>query len=185
MKKEDLIKIGIEDDELQKQLMILHGKDIEAHKTQIAETQSQIETVQGQLAEANTTIEGFKELDVDGIKAKADEYKQAFEQAQQQAAEQINQLKFDHALVGALGEAKAKNPKAVKALLNHNDLKLAEDGSIIGLKDQLEAIKSENDYLFESDQPTPKVVTGGQNKTVLSDAMVVSARKAAGLPVGE
>jgi hypothetical protein len=185
MKKEDLIGIGIEDEDLQKQLMILHGKDIEAHKTQLAEAQSQIEAVQGQLAEANTTIEGFKELDVDGIKAKADEYKKAFEQAKQESETQIQQLKFQHALEGALGEAKAKNPTAVKALLNIDLLKLAEDGKISGLGEQLTAIKSENDYLFESDQPAPKIVTGGQSKNVLSDAMVVSARKAAGLPVGE
>lgn len=183
MKREDLVKLGIEDEELQKQIMILHGKDIESHKTSLSEAQAQVEALQGQLTEANTTIESFKELDVDGIKARADEWKTQAEQAKNQAEEQINQLKFDHALEGALAAAKAKNPKAVQALLNLEDLKLSqEDGSIVGLEKQLEAIKSENDYLFETDEKVPEIVTGAQGKKVQFDSFEAALRKGAGLP---
>jgi hypothetical protein len=99
------------------------------------------------------------------------------------AQAEIVKLKFDHALEGALAEAKAKNPKAVKALLNFENLKLAEDGKIVDLEDQLKAIKTENDYLFESDQPVPRIVSAGQGKAKLSDSMVAAARQAAGLPI--
>jgi hypothetical protein len=51
------------------------------------------------------------------------------------------------------------------------------------LKEQLEKIQAESDYLFESDEPDPKIVTGGKNKNVLGDASVIAARQAAGLPV--
>jgi len=181
MKREDLKALELEDGVID-QIMKLHGQDIEAHKTQLTEAEKQAETLQGQLEEATKAIEGFKDLDVDGIKQAADEWKAKAEQAQAEAQSEIERLKFDHALEGALSGAKAKNPKAVKALLDMEALKF-NDGKIIGLEDQLKTIQEGNDYLFESDEPTPKVVTKGQGKTTLTDSAVMAARKAANLPV--
>jgi hypothetical protein len=179
MKRDDLKALELTDEAID-QVMKLHGQDIETHKTKAAEAEKQLETLQGQLEEANKAIEGFKELDVDGIKAAADEWKTKAEAAQKEAQAQIQQLKFDHTLEGALAEAKAKNPKAVKALIDMEGLKFNED-KIIGLDDQLKAIKEANDYLFESDQPTPKIVLGGQNKKTNMDSVTLAARRAAGL----
>ena len=184
MKREDLKAMELADEAID-EIMKLHGKSVEAHKAQLTEAEKQVETLQGQLEEANKAIEGFKELDVDGIKAAADDWKAKAEQAQKDAQAEITRLKFDHALEGALAEAKAKNPKAVKALLNFDNLKLAEDGRIVDLDEQLKVIKDENDYLFESDQPVPKIVSAGQGKPKLTDSMVIAARQAAGLPIEE
>lgn len=184
MKREDLKALELADEAID-EIMKLHGKSIEAHKAQLTEAEKQVQTMQGQLEEANKAIEGFKELDVDGIKAAADDWKAKAEQAQQEAQAEIVKLKFDHALDGALAEAKARNPKAVKALLNFENLKLAEDGKIVDLDDQLKAIKADNDYLFESDQPTPKIVLSGQGKAKITDSMVAAAKQAAGLPIEE
>jgi hypothetical protein len=92
-------------------------------------------------------------------------------------------LKFDHALDGALSGAKAKNPKAVKALLSSDALKYNEaDGSIVGLNEQLEKIKSENDYLFADAKEPPKIIAGGNNQSVVGDLQLEAMRKGAGLP---
>ena len=183
MKREDLINLGVAEDMVDK-IMTLHGADIEAHKTKLSTAQSELDGLKKQLTEAGETIEGFKKLDIEGVKKSADDWKAKAEQAEKDAQAQIQQLKFEHALDGALVGAKAKNAKAVKALLQTDALKLNEaDGSILGLKEQLEKIKSENDYLFESDTPTPKIVAGGNNKPVIIDSVVLAARKAAGLPV--
>lgn len=181
MKREDLKTLELSDEAIDA-VMKLHGQDIEAHKTQLTEAEKQAEALQGQLEEANKAIEGFKDLDVDGIKKAADEWKTKAEKAQEEAQTEIQKLKFDHALEGALSGAKAKNPKAVKALLDMDALKF-NDGKIIGLEDQLKTIQEEADYLFESDEPKPKIVTKGEGKSVLSDSMVIAARKAANLPV--
>ena len=181
MKREDLIKLGVAEDVVDK-IMAAHGKDIEDHKSKLATAQTELEGLKGQLKDAGEAIEGFKKLDIDGVKKSADEWKAKAEQAEKDAQAQIQALKFEHALDGALTGAKAKNAKAVKALLQADALKLNEDGSILGLKEQLEKIKSESDYLFESDVPTPKVVAGGNNKSVITDSVVLAARKAAGLP---
>jgi len=185
MKREDLIKLGVAEDVVDK-IMAAHGKDIEDHKSKLATAQTELDGLKTQLKDAGEAIEGFKKLDIDGVKKSADEWKAKAEQAEKDAQAQIQTLKFEHALDGALAGAKAKNAKAVKALLQADALKLNEaDGSILGLKEQLEKIKSEADYLFENDTPTPKVVAGGNSTTVTTDAFTAALRKGAGLPEGK
>jgi len=58
----------------------------------------------------------------------------------------ISSMRFDYALEKSLSGAKAKSVKAVRALLDTDSLKLTDDGTIEGLDDQLEAIKSENEF---------------------------------------
>lgn len=182
MNKEDLKKLGLTDEGVIDQIIVLHGKDIEGHKGKLTTAQAETEGLKSQLAEAGKTIDGFKGLDIEGVKKSADEWKAKAEQAAADSVTQMSALRFDHALDGALTGAKARNAKAVRALLQSDALKLQEDGSILGLSEQLTKIKSENDYLFESDTQTAKIVLGGNNHSVLSDSVVDAARKAAGLP---
>jgi predicted nucleic acid-binding Zn-ribbon protein len=160
LKREDLKKLGIDDGVID-QIMALHGQTVEKSKADLAALKTEADGLKNQLSEANSAIEGFKKLDIEGVRKQADEWKAKAEEAQRQAQEQISALKFDTALNGALASAKAKNPKAVQALIDRAALKYNEaDGSIIGLKEQLEKVKSEADYLFESDKPAPRFSEG-------------------------
>jgi hypothetical protein len=180
MKREELEKLGLEKEAIDS-IMALHGKDIEANKAKAAAIESERDGLKSQLDEAAKAIEGFKALDIEGVKKSADEWKAKAEQAQKDAEKQVYQVRYESALSDALKASKAKNVKAVRALLNEADLKLTDDG-LVGLKEQLEKVKPENDYLFESDAPTPKIVSGGGNKPIENqDAVVIAARKAAGL----
>lgn len=183
MKREDLKKLlgDQANDELVDKIMAEHGKGIEKFKTDLDAKQQELDGAKSQLSEANQQIESFKELKPEELKKAADDWKTKFEQGQTEATAQIERLKFDHALESALTGAKAKNPKAVRALLKEADLKLAEDGSIVGFAEQLEKVKSDNDYLFESDELSPTIVTGGTKSTINNDPVISAARKAAGL----
>ncbi|WP_290454748.1 phage scaffolding protein [Romboutsia ilealis] len=70
----------------------------------------------------------------------------------------INQMKFDHALEGALNNAKCKNSKALRALLDIDNVKLNE-GKLEGLEEQLNKLKESDSYLF--DLETTPANTGG------------------------
>lgn len=63
----------------------------------------------------------------------------------------IASIQFDYALEGALTGAKCKNNKALKALLNLDEVKY-QDGKLEGLDTQLEGLKKEASYLFEAEQ---------------------------------
>lgn len=70
----------------------------------------------------------------------------------------INQMQFDYALDGALTNAKSKNNKALKALLDMNSIKYQE-GKLEGLQEQIEALQKDASYLF--DLETAPANTGG------------------------
>src|SRR5690606_36166145 len=59
----------------------------------------------------------------------------------------VEKMQRDFAVEKALTTAKAKNPKAVKALLDMEKVKLDGD-KLLGLDDQLKAIKESDPYLF-------------------------------------
>jgi len=194
MNKADLEKIGLTSEALEKagltadvldKIIVAHGKDIESHKGKLSTAQTEIDSFKKQLEDANKQIEGFKGMDIETIKKTADDYKTKFEQAQADAAVQLTNLKFDHALQGALTGAKARNPIAVQALLKKDALKLNDDGTILGLKEQLETIQKDNDYLFESANPPPRIVTNTNNQPITGNAFVDAARRGAKLPLPE
>jgi hypothetical protein len=80
----------------------------------------------------------------------------------------LDQQSFDFALKDALSGAKAKNPKAVEALLNKDSIKLDGD-KLLGLDEQLKGIKESDSYLFDSEdqqqqQNSTKFTTGNHQR---------------------
>ena len=167
MKTEFLKSLNLSQEVIDK-IMAENGKDIAVEQKKaekvIQERDSyklKAESLETQVNDANTEIQKFKDRDIDGIKKAADDWKETAEKAKADADKQISQMKFDYALSAALTGAKAKNTKAVKALLDMDGLKFNDnDGKIVGLDEQLAQIKTDNDYLFESDEPAPEFVKG-------------------------
>ena len=152
MTREFLKQLGIEDKAVVDSIMDENGKDINSEKAKFGD----YDALKTQLSDANKKIEEFGKLDFDGVKAMADDYKAKFEQAQADSRKQLDELRFDHALDGALSGAKARNIKAVRALLETDKLKLNKDGTLTGLSEQLDKIRTENDYLFETENRREK-----------------------------
>ena len=65
----------------------------------------------------------------------------------EQLEKDFNSFKFNSALELKLLASGAKNPKALKGLIDESKLTF-EDGVLNGFDEQLEVIKTENDYLF-------------------------------------
>ena len=105
--------------------------------------------LQAQLSEANGKLEGYDP-----------EWKAKAQQMQQDADQQVEPIKFDYALKEALSEAKAKSPEKVAKLIERDAIKLV-NGKLVGLEEQLKALKESDGYLFEGDKPTPEIVKPG------------------------
>ena len=82
----------------------------------------------------------------------------------------INKMQFDYALDGALTGAKCKNIKALKALLDIENIKY-QDGKLEGLEDQLKTLKESDSYLFdiESNPGSKGFNPGGGNQTITKE----------------
>ena len=147
-------------------IMDENGRDIEAAKKHFAD----YDTIKQQLADANKTIEDFKNMDVDGIKKAADEWKAKFEQAERDHAAKLADMEFDSLLSGAVSTAKGKNAKAIRALLDVDALKASKNQSD-DIKAALEALKKDSGYLFEDDQTPPPYAPGpGKTQVINQDA---------------
>ena len=103
MKKEELVALGVSEEHADKVLTAW----TEALKDYIPKSEydtkvQELETVQQQLDTANQTIEGFK--DYDDVKAKVEDYKNKFEQSEQEKAE----IQSNYEFTGKLQEAAKK-----------------------------------------------------------------------------
>ena len=143
MTRDFLKNLGIEDKDTIDRIMSENGNDIENVKKNFTGVKEQLDA-------ANKQIEELGKLDYEGAKKLADDYKSKYEES----VRANEKMQFDYALDAALAAAKPRNAKAVKALINADQLKLS-DGKLVGLDEQIKAIKKENDFLFEADTPAP------------------------------
>lgn len=118
-------------------------------KSQLDERDQQLSTLQKQ-------AKGNEELQ-NAIEQLQEENKKVSEEYQQKLDKQA----FDFAIESALRDAKAKNIKAVKANLNIDGLKLSDD-KVIGLDEQLSALKESDSYLFEAENDSSPGLAGRQ-----------------------
>ncbi len=186
MKREDIEKLvkdsGIAEDKLKgivDSIMNENGKDIETEKAKTTAESEKVTKANDTIKNLQESIKKFDGVDVDGLKKSAKDWEDKYNK-------DISSMKLENALEMALVSGKAKNTKAVKALLNLDEIKLDGD-KLLGLDTQIEVLKKDNAFLFDEvkeDKPGVKVNTGADIKDddVDLDKFVASARKAAGLP---
>ena len=182
MKREDLKALGLEDAAIDS-IMKLHGSDIESHKTTINTLTTERDTFKTQAEEAGKQIKAFEGLDVEGVKKAASDWEAKAKQIEADSAAQVAKVKFDFGLDRELTQTYKVKPEyleAAKAYLKKDTIQY--DGEkFIGLKEQIEPLKTEKDFLFDDGKPQPRIISGGNNQSVQGDSMVDAMRKAAGL----
>ena len=109
-------------------------------KTEKAASDKLATDVQAQLTALKATDPEKLKTDLAAAQAEAENLKTKH-------AEELAKLRMDAALDSAIHAAKGRNPKAIKALINREGLKLKDDGTLEGL--DLEALKKSDAYLFE------------------------------------
>lgn len=148
-------------EELDKSISEQIGKDFVARAdfNTANEAKKQLEL---QLKERDKQLTSLKEVDAEGMQAKIVELEQANKEMEKQSKAAIAQLKLDHAVETALTGANVCKNKAVLPFLNMEAVKLSEDGSLTGLKEQLEKLKAAEDTKFLFKQETKPNMKGAQ-----------------------
>ena len=105
-----------------------------------------------QLDDATQKLEGFKGVNVEELQGKISALTDDL--ASQKAAfdKQLDDRDFDDMLNAAINGSKAKNVKAVRALLDLEAIKASKNRSA-AIEAALKKVKEENDYLFTSEEP--------------------------------
>ena len=117
-----------------------------------------------QLEEASKTYQKQLEdltknnADVEALNKLVEQLQLSNKELEENHSKEMHNLQFNFALEGALTNAKSKNNKALKALLNMDNIKYQE-GKLEGLQEQIEALQKDASYLF--DLETAPASTGG------------------------
>ena len=159
MKREFLEGLKIEGltKEVIDQIMAEHGKSVQAEQAKAAAKDSE-------LTKANETIKNLQDTVKKYDGADPEQLKQSLSDLQKKYDTDIAQAKLDSALELALVQSKARNTKAVRALLKSETIKLDGD-KLLGLEEQLTSLKKEAAYLFEEDAAKTEVkASGGEHK---------------------
>lgn len=156
MLKEILKKHGIEDNSIQEILKSMEESKVYITKEQnIDERYSKLKNQKIELdkivADRDKQLEELRKNNINNsdLLKQIEDLKQLNENSKNDYENKITKMEFDYALDNALVGAKCKNNTALKALLNMDNLQL-KDGIINGLNEQLEALKENESYLFET-----------------------------------
>jgi vacuolar-type H+-ATPase subunit I/STV1 len=124
MKRAELEKLGIAKEQVDA-IMALHGQSVEEIRKSGETSAAEAARLQKELKEAGKAIEGFKALDVDGIKKAADDYKAKLEKSEAERATEKAQYERQTSAKEILAGMKPKSELVKKAALS--DLMAAMD----------------------------------------------------------
>ena len=169
MKRDFLKNLGLADDVIES-IMSENSKDIiaaqddlENYRKQAKKLQDDIKNRDKQIADLKKNNANNEELQEQLTQIQADNKKQ-----KEDYEFKIKQLKIDTAVDKAITARRGKNVKAIKALLDLENVEVGEDGTINGLSEQFEQLTNAEDSAFlfdvEDNKPKPsgaRISTGG------------------------
>ncbi|MDW3926437.1 phage scaffolding protein [Staphylococcus saprophyticus] len=155
--RDNLREIGIDEESLEK-VMTLHGQEVQGLNDKVSQKEEKVNELQ-------STVDSYKEdnkqkdnelkdlqekaKNGDDLQQTISDLRQANEDREKERQKEINDLKFNHNLENKLRDVGARNVKAVRALLDSENLKFNdEENEVIGLQDQLEKLRESDSYLF-------------------------------------
>ena len=146
MNKEDLIAMGLTEEQAKKVMDSLDGNFVT--KTRFNEVNEENKTLKKSVSDRDKQLEDLKKSSGDNAALQQQISDLQKQNADQQKAhdEELAKLKLDNAVEIALSGAKAKNGKAVKAMLDMSKVKMGEDGNLSGFDEQIEALKKSSRF---------------------------------------
>ena len=166
MKKEDLIKLGLTEEQAEKVAEVfteeLKGFIPKFRFDEVNEAKKKLEQ---DIKTRDEQLEELKKVDAEGLKAQIEKLQEENKAAKEKYDAELKQIQLDNAVEKALIGAKAKNIKAVKALLDLEKVEL--DGETVkGLDDQIKKLTEEEDtkFLFDvtGEKPNFKGIKPGE-----------------------
>ena len=173
MKRDFLKNLGIEDKDIIDKILDENSADIgrakgelDSYKTQVTDLNNQISAKDNEITTLKTKVDS-----VDGLNQQIAQLTAEKTQLTSDLNTKVTALQKSYAIESGVRDAKAKNVKAVMALLDMDKISYA-DGNLTGLNEQLETLQKSEDtnFLFTTTHQTPSgtdlsnpPVNGGNN----------------------
>ena len=170
MKKEDLLEQGLTEDQVS-YVMAENGRDIERVKTKLTAAETARDEYKEQLETANTTIQSYKDMDIEGIKQSASDWEKKYNDDLKAMQDKLEGQAYDFALkeyVSGYQFTSDLVKEAVIAQLKTQGFKL-NDGKFLGADDFMAQLKAANPSAFaDADIKQPKITLPGASNPPLT-----------------
>lgn len=164
MKKDELIELGL-DDELAEKVAKASADELKGYipKSRLDEVIKERDTFKGTVEERDKQLEELKKSsgDNEALKTQIANMQKDNAEAIKAKDAEIAKIRLENAVEKTLAESKAKNFKAVMALLNLEGAELDDDGTVKGLVEQINKLKADEGTSFLFDASTKQTTVKG------------------------
>lgn len=158
MKREFLKNLGIEDKEIIDKILDENSTDIGKAKGSVETLEQKVKDLEKDITTKDTTIADLQKKvgDTDNLNQRIAQLETDKTNLTNELNTKVSQIQKEHAIEGKIRDAKGKNIKAIKALLDMDKITY-ENNELGGIDDQLTALASAEDssMLFGSGNPAP------------------------------
>ena len=158
MKRDFLKNLGIEDKDIIDKILDENSSDIGRAKGELETYKNKVTDLEGKVSTQENEIKSLKEKsdNIDALNDKITQLETDKTNLTNELNTKVAQIQKTHAIENGVRDAKAKNVKAVMALLNMEKITYKED-KLEGLSDQLTALQSgeSTSFLFGDTKPAP------------------------------
>lgn len=146
-------------------IMAENGRDIEAQKTTITTLTTERDGLRTQLEAANTTIQSYKDMDIDGIKKSAADWETKYNTDTQKLKDDLAAAEYGFAVKEAVSGLKFTSESAKKTFIADLTAKKLplQDGKLLGMEDFTKTYRETDPDAFAPDNgdKTPVFTRGG------------------------
>ena len=165
MKKEDLMKLEGMTDDLATKIAEQSAEELKGYipKSRFDEVNEAKKNAEALVKERDKQLEDVKKStgDNEELKNQITQLQAENKASKEKYEADIKKMQIDNAVQSALKDAGAKNVTAIMALLKDLDkAELAEDGTVKGLADQIQALQKSESYLFDIKNNEPPKPSG-------------------------
>lgn len=150
MKRKQLEELGLQEEQIKK-IMDLNGADIEKAKGESSDLQAENEALKSQMSERDKDLKKLRSQvkDNEDLTAQFNDLKKKYDKDTADLTQKLATNRLNSAIDQSLSKANVRNNKAIKGLLNIDEIKLDDDGNLTGLDDQIKSLQKSDGYLFD------------------------------------
>ncbi|WP_313150834.1 phage scaffolding protein [Lysinibacillus capsici] len=165
MKKEDLIALGLSEEQADK---VIAGFGTMVPKSRLDDKINEVKDLTTQLKERDTQLNDLKKIDAAGLQTKIEELQQQNENDKAEYEAKIKDTQLKSALKLALA-SKVHDTDLVTGLIDKSTIELDEEGNVKkGLDEQIKTLRESKAFLFtpENEERTlPKGTKPGEGRS--------------------
>lgn len=165
MKTEDLKAQGLTEEQINF-IMAENGKDVNAVRAKLTTAETERDTYKQQAEDAQKEIQGYKDMDIEGIKQAASNWETKYNTDLQALQTKLDGQAYDFALkeyVNGYQFTSELVKQAVVSQLKEQQFKL-NDGKFLGADDFMKSLKEANPTAFAEGGKAPTITLPGANK---------------------